>query len=261
MNAGGRGDSTQGPSANSLRRIENDQAISAASLLTRLGSISEPRMRSAVLGEQLCRMSPDHAADFLRDIHDRTIRHSPAKDLWAAFACLVETGGLDYEVTMEIYRCLVERGRRDVAMTLIRPAENASEPERSLEPGERRLTLGERKSLARKSNRVLLERLAKDPDPSVIRIWLENPRLVENDVVRLAAARQANPVVLRQVAAHTRWNRVLLVVRALVFNPATPLDTKLRLLPTLRRQDIEEVRAHASAPDLAQAAAHLLERA
>ena len=68
----------------------------------------------------------------------------------------------------------------------------------------RPLTLGERKSLARRPDRAMLDRLLHDPHPDVIRRLLRNPRLTEDDVVRLAARRPGRPEVLvenRAVAA------------------------------------------------------------
>ncbi len=227
-------------------------------LVTHLRRLPEADMRAAALGEWLAKSPPPVAADLLCRLHDESSRNPLHKDAWAAFALLVEQQRLDYEQSAELYRCLVESNRRDVAQALIRPAGDASAPMRPLEPEGRSLTLGERKALARKPNRTLLERLAKDPDPTVIRILLRNPRIVEADVVRLAATRRANPQILREIALSSRWNRAVLVVRALLFNPATPLDTKLRLLPTVRKQDIEEIRRHAPHPELAQAAEKLL---
>jgi len=64
----------------------------------------------------------------------------------------------------------------------------------------RPLTLGERKSLARRSSRFALDRLLRDPHPDVIRNVLVNPRLTEDDVVRLAARRPAFPDVLGEIA-------------------------------------------------------------
>ena len=53
----------------------------------------------------------------------------------------------------------------------------------------RPLTLGERKSLARRPDRDLIARVMRDPNPDVIRILLNNPGLTESDVVRVCARR------------------------------------------------------------------------
>ena len=69
----------------------------------------------------------------------------------------------------------------------------------------RTLTLGERKALARRPTRKVMEKLFSDPHPSVIRTLLENPKVVEADVVRLAARRPGNPEVLAEVVRSPRW--------------------------------------------------------
>ena len=108
----------------------------------------------------------------------------------------------------------------------------------------RKLTLGERKSLARKRDRNLLARALRDPDPDVIRILLSNPALVEEDIVRLAARRPTRAQVLEQVFQHPRWILRYRVRLALALNPFTPEDIVLQLVPHLAPSDVREL-AHA----------------
>ena len=60
------------------------------------------------------------------------------------------------------------------------------------------VTLGERKSMARRVDIDILERLAKDGDPSVIRILLANPKLTEPLVLRMIALRPHRASVLEE---------------------------------------------------------------
>jgi hypothetical protein len=96
----------------------------------------------------------------------------------------------------------------------------------------RPLTLGERKSLARTHDRNLLARVLRDPHPDVIRILLDNPTVVEADVVRLCAQRPARAQVLGAVFLHQRWVLRYRVRLALALNPFTPEEITLQLLPT-----------------------------
>lgn len=107
--------------------------------------------------------------------------------------------------------------------------------------GGRKLTLGERKSLARKRDRNLLARVLRDPDPDVIRILLGNPALVEDDIVRLAARRPIRRQVLEQVFQHPRWILRYRVRLALAFNPHTPEELVLQLVPHLAPSDVREL--------------------
>src|SRR6188474_917696 len=69
----------------------------------------------------------------------------------------------------------------------------------------RELTVGERKSLARSPNRRAFDKLLSDPHPLVIRQLLENPRLTEDDVVRIAARRPVRPEAVTAIARAERW--------------------------------------------------------
>ncbi|MDB4977029.1 MAG: hypothetical protein JWN48_5370 [Myxococcaceae bacterium] len=113
---------------------------------------------------------------------------------------------------------------------------------RALEGGKGRpLSLGERKSLARRRDRALLTRAVLDPHPDVIGILLDNPALTELDVVRLCARRPAAPEMLTLVFRHARWVVRYRVRLTLVLNPYTPEEIALQLLPHLTLSDRKAV--------------------
>lgn len=102
------------------------------------------------------------------------------------------------------------------------------------------ITLGERKSLARgPTKRETLDRMLRDPDPRVIEILLGNPRILEADVVRLAARRPTHPEAQRAIFRSERFIERYPVKRALAFNPYTPSDLAGRLVPLLTRMDVK----------------------
>jgi len=105
----------------------------------------------------------------------------------------------------------------------------------------RPLTLGERKSLARKPDRAMTERLLRDPHPDVIRQLLANPKVTEDDVLSLAARRPCRPDVLAQIARSPRWAHRPRIRIALVLNPDTPLDVIAPLVGLLVRQELRLV--------------------
>jgi hypothetical protein len=107
----------------------------------------------------------------------------------------------------------------------------------------RPLTLGERKSLARTHDRTLLARVLRDPHPDVIKILLDNPTVVEADVVRLCARRPSRPDVLNEVFLHQRWVLRYRVRLSLALNPFTPEEVALQILPHLSAADLREVRS------------------
>jgi hypothetical protein len=103
------------------------------------------------------------------------------------------------------------------------------------------LPLGVRRAAARAHDRFRLDRLLHDRDWRVIGVLLDNPRIIERDVVRIAALRPTTAEVLQVVARHPRWSSRPAVRKALCCNPHTPLVIARRLLPTLLVQDLRHV--------------------
>jgi hypothetical protein len=105
----------------------------------------------------------------------------------------------------------------------------------------RTLTLGERKSLARKSSRAMMDKLLLDPHPEVIRQLLRNPLVTEDDVLRLAAKRPNRPDVLTEIARSVRFIHRAPVRLAVILNPDTPLEIAGPIAGLLMRQELRLV--------------------
>jgi hypothetical protein len=105
----------------------------------------------------------------------------------------------------------------------------------------RTLTLGERKSLARRPDRGVLEKLLLDPHPDVIARLLKNPRLTEDDVVRLAARRPGRPEILSAIARDPKWLHRARIRLTLVLNPDTPGAMAAPVVGLLVRQELRLV--------------------
>lgn len=125
----------------------------------------------------------------------------------------------------------------------------------------RELTVGERKSLARSPSRRAFDKLLRDPHPLVIRQLLENPRLTEDDVVRMTARRPARLEVLEAIARHGRWLSRPRVRLSMLFNPGAPSVISMPLLALCTRSELAELLQHSEASAvLRRAALELLER-
>ncbi len=124
------------------------------------------------------------------------------------------------------------------------PARDVPKPDEDRIPDYGRgrpLTLGERKSLARRPDRAMTERLLRDPHPDVIRQLLSNPKVTEEDVLSLAARRPCRPDVLTQIARSPRWTHRPRIRIALILNPDTPLEVTAPLVGLLVRQELRLV--------------------
>jgi hypothetical protein len=123
------------------------------------------------------------------------------------------------------------------------------------------LTLGERRALARRPSRAAFDKLLRDPHPMVVENLLANPRLTEDDVVRMVARRPAYPSVLAEVARHPVWSQRARVRMALVQNPGTPVELAVPLVRLLIRPELNQLIAAPDLPAVVRAAAaELLER-
>jgi hypothetical protein len=107
-------------------------------------------------------------------------------------------------------------------------------------PG-RTFTLGERKALARRPNRKAMDKLLADPHPAVIRTLLANPKVVEDDIVRVAARRPNSPEILAEIARSSRWAHRVRVRMAVILNPDTPIGLAIPMLALLVRAELRQV--------------------
>jgi len=105
----------------------------------------------------------------------------------------------------------------------------------------RELTLGERRSLARAIGPRTMEKFLSDPSPMVVRELLRNPRLTEENVVRMVARRPPRPSNLLVLAETPNWLIRPRVRMALLQNPGTPSALGLPLLALATRPELESV--------------------
>jgi hypothetical protein len=210
-----------------------------ARLVRRLAALPEVSMREVVLVEELAALPAGRAAALLAELLAAARADRVPEHLLAVSTLAGAVGRLPYAVASALYAAAKSAELREVAVLLFGAAggqEPAPDPERFLPGARRTLTLGERKALARAGRRELFLQLLADPDASVIRALLENPRLVEKDVIAIAARRPTRADVLRALFA-SRWCARYHVKRALVMNPWTPTDVAVRLLPSLADGD------------------------
>ena len=122
------------------------------------------------------------------------------------------------------------------------------------------LSVGERMAIARRAAPGVLAALRNDPTPRVIAALLENPRLTEGLLLPLLASQGALPAVLAVIASSPKWSVRYPVRLALCQNSRTPVERTLRMLPLLKRHDLEGVAANAQLPPPVRRRAQLLVR-
>jgi hypothetical protein len=230
-----------------------------------LALLPELPLREKKVSERLRDLPVDAVVELLHDL----VRLAETGDDDARIALLACVGlqryekDLGYERLAAFYAEADQHGYEDVKRLL-----TTSEVRRRAGKGGPRenpfveKTLGERKSLARGSrNRDLLDRMLFERNPEVMRVLLNNPRIIERDVVKVAAMRPSSPALLAEIVRSPRWAPNYTVKKALASNPYFPVNDAISLLTFLAKQDLEDL---AGALDIhervATAARSLLEK-
>lgn len=103
------------------------------------------------------------------------------------------------------------------------------------------LTQGERASLSRVAPRSLISKLRLVPDARVIAALLSNPRLIEEDVIAIAADVRTLPAALSEIANSALWKDRRAVKVELALNRACPLHGSLKALDELPPEDLDRI--------------------
>jgi hypothetical protein len=226
-----------------------DAPVRAEQLVKTICSLADPEMRAAYIRNLLQRIDISVLADLITIARDNADSRDPAYRQLLLYICIALADETCESIRESLQTLLESRGQPELALMLRRPPDTTREDGRVPDFGlGRPLTLGERKSLARRADRSLIVRVMQDPHPSVIRILLDNPGLTESDVVRLCARRPAVPEVQREVFRHRRWIVRYAVKVTIVLNRYTPLDIALQLAPHLNSRDRARVIAAEDLP-------------
>ncbi len=122
------------------------------------------------------------------------------------------------------------------------------------------ITLGQRRTMAKSGVKDTLDRLLSDPDPLVIMSLLDNPRIVERDVIKMASKRPNSPHILKQLATHRKWSKRYFVIKAIVSNPYSFPRISVALVEFMLTQDLREIAGDGMLhPQLKMSAEELLE--
>jgi len=229
-----------------------------AALDRKLAHVLEKRMRVVLVRETLLAQPAAEASTWLAAVLDRSPARGAVDPLRDAVVDVIMQDGeastdavepLPYPVRRDLYTAAVESGAERLAALLrSQPVDDAEEPQGRRLPAEiAEIPLGRRRSLAKGDDPLLLEKLALDPDTTVISNLLDNPRLCERDVVRIAALRPVPAATLEVVAASRRWSLRPRVRVALVRNPHCPVALAMKLIGRIPLADLRAMRGD---PDL-----------
>lgn len=221
-------------------------------LSARLAALGEVEQRTILFARSVSKIEPAAAASALERIFINGFfsRDLPSRLTLEAAVLSLAKGTWPEAHRAEMLKFASKRRKRLARLFAANlGAPLSAEEERSFPVpnygSERQLTLGERRSLASKPNRKLIEMAVKDPHPMVVSKLLDNPKVTENDAVFIAARRPAPPAALIELAMHPRFRTSKRTARALINNPALPAHVALSLVPFM---DLPYIATMASGP-------------
>lgn len=231
------------------RPAEAGDAGIARALCRRLACVADREQRARALGRHLAVHPPERIAAVLALVIECADRREHGADL--IVEALISPGlrvAWSENLAMRVSAHAREQGRYDLAGMFLdlppvdgRLADPAPRLPRAIET----VPLGVRRAMARRGDAGLLELLFRDPDSGVVENLLNNPRVTEDDVVRMAARAPGRESVLTAIARHPRWGVLHRVRLTLALNPATPVHVALALLHLLLAPDLRLVASDA----------------
>jgi hypothetical protein len=123
------------------------------------------------------------------------------------------------------------------------------------------MALGEKIALARRAHRAIFQVLIGTGDGQVLSALLNNPRLVENDILVILNTCEPPPEFFGELAGHRKWGPYIRVRRGLVECEHTPLPVALSVLVQLSLTELRRVLERPDLPErVREAAQSLLDR-
>jgi hypothetical protein len=95
--------------------------------------------------------------------------------------------------------------------------------------------------------------LIRDPNRIVVRSVIQSPKLSDSEVESFAAMRNVQEEVLRIISKNRVFIKNPTVIRALVFNPRSPIDVSLPLIKLLKDRDLKLLTVDKNVPDAVRA--------
>lgn len=139
-----------------------------------------------------------------------------------------------YEETEEQRQAIVDKILGEMKVEGVdMPSERISILNRILKMG-----MKDRVKLAMKGDREARNILIRDPNRIVSQAVVQNPRITEQEIEKIAAMRSVPEDVLRKIANDRQWARSYTVVHNLARNPRTPVANVMNILSRLQLRDL-----------------------
>lgn len=112
------------------------------------------------------------------------------------------------------------------------------------------MSMGQKIKLALSGNKSAREVLIKDSNKIISISVLKNPRITEEEVLKLTSSKGTPEDLLRQVARNKEWVKNYNVKVGMATNPKTPLTISVKLLDNLFEKDLTRIARSKNIPSV-----------
>ena len=205
-----------------------------AALLGRISSVSERTMQVALIRRWVRFGDPGVVAEQLNNMVIRAMEgDEKGKKGHLSFLMFLLLSEDEDELALDAIDLAAESSELLFAVDMLSdppPHRQQGKGEGNSQYIDQSQPLGVRKAMARDRDLRCLERLLFDPDPSVVALLCENPRVREDWIVTMAA-RRPNWTEVLDAVARSRWIVSKRVREALVQNAYVRTGLAINLLP------------------------------
>ena len=112
-----------------------------------------------------------------------------------------------------------------------------------------RMTMKDRIKLAAKGDREARNILVRDPNRVVAQAVIQNTKITEQEVEKIAAMRTVPEDVLRQIFINRKWARNYSIMHNLARNPRTSISNSMNILTRLQLKDLDAIAKNRNVPE------------
>jgi hypothetical protein len=117
------------------------------------------------------------------------------------------------------------------------------------------LTVGQKIKLALTGDKEARVLLLKDSNKQITANVLKNPRITEDEILKLTTTKGTPDELLRLIATDKEWMKSYKIKSTLVLNPRTPLRITIRLITQLKDKDLANMSKSKNIPGVLASAA------
>jgi hypothetical protein len=155
-------------------------------------------------------------------------------------------------VSLSLLRQLFTFDLMQVALTPVIAGDIKVAAEETLLKRLESIASGARLSLARRASGRVAAALLLDPEPRVVQMALENPRLTEAMVRQALLRPELGGGLVRAVCEHPKWSQRREIRLALLRNEQTPIERALEFARSLPPTQVQEVLRSSRLPAIAK---------